>query len=229
MYTNDFVHVWNQLTGSHQGNAPSYATFWDAVFNRDASYPGQANPNGYVTTSSLRDIKPSPSSSTVLPKPKVDLSSKAVFNEVNSLLSRSVGSGGSGAASSGSSPLPPSVPNYLNADLARHYGMDASTAYTEALANTAHQREVKDLQAAGLNPVLSSRYGGSSTVSGAAAYAPPVVDVSSGASSAKQASTLANLASGVVALVTGNSAKSNATKDIVNTLGDIVSSFSTRE
>lgn len=35
------------------------------------------------------------------------------------------------------------------------------------LANTAHQREVQDLQAAGLNPVLSAKYGGAAVPSGA--------------------------------------------------------------
>lgn len=140
----------------------------------------------------------------------------------------SSGSGRSGSYSSGSSDIPPGVPDYLNADLARHYGMDAATAYQEALANTSHQREVKDLQAAGLNPVLSTRYGGSSGVSGASVYAPgePVV---SGVSSANSASIVADLASGVVGLVTGSSAKSNATRSIVNALGGLVQNAFSRE
>jgi len=39
------------------------------------------------------------------------------------------------------------------------------------MANTSHQREVKDLRAAGLNPILSARLGGSASPPGNAAHA----------------------------------------------------------
>lgn len=55
---------------------------------------------------------------------------------------------------------------FINADLARHYGMSKETAYQEALSNTAYQRSVKDMQAAGLNPAVIYGAGKGSTADG---------------------------------------------------------------
>lgn len=87
---------------------------------------------------------------------------------------------------SGSDASVPAKPDYLFADLAKAYGMDSSTAYQEALANTSYQRAVRDLQAAGINPLLAA-----TNLSGAnGVYAAHQVGsgrVSSGVSSAKGA------------------------------------------
>ena len=44
--------------------------------------------------------------------------------------------------------------------------------FQREMSNTAHQREVKDLRKAGLNPILSAKYGGASTPPGSMASIP---------------------------------------------------------
>lgn len=65
--------------------------------------------------------------------------------------------------------------NYKNMDLNRE-----NRRFQRDMSNTAHRREVKDLIAAGLNPILSAKYGGSSTPPTSAAQIMPSGAVETG-------------------------------------------------
>lgn len=77
--------------------------------------------------------------------------------------------------------------SYFGADKANKETAKRLTSqmdFQREMSNTSHQREVQDLRAAGLNPILSAKYGGASTPSGASA---PATDTLSGAVSSAQA------------------------------------------
>lgn len=111
----------------------------------------------------------------------------SIGNAISGLFS---GVTGGGLLSAGASLLGGLTANQSNQDIASR-----QMEFQQQMSNTSYQRAVKDMQAAGLNPMLAYSQGGASTPSGATATMQDVATpaVNSALSATKNQAEVANL------------------------------------
>lgn len=94
-------------------------------------------------------------------------------------------------------------------NIASAYESQKNRDFQERMSDTAHQRQIADLKKAGINPILTGKYGGSSTPSGSTASMAGG-DIAKTASSISSAVSQARLTTAQVNNVNANTEKTGA-------------------